>query len=115
AAGYRQFEPGGPARQLELPAGAPTLAPTSQRHPPPRETMVGGVIVDRGEDPGRQLVPRQVGEPEAWRSLELEFALEECLHVVQVSRSGVRGPVADRCPLDPTASWRHTSGFVDRI
>ena len=95
AAGYRQFEPGGPSRQLELPAGASTLGPTSQRHPAPRETMVCGVIVDRGEHSGSQSLPGQVGEPEAWLSLELEFALEEYLHVVQVS--GVRGPFADRC------------------
>src|SRR3954465_6684981 len=62
-------------RKLELPYPAAVLGAAPERDAAVRQRPAGQVVVDGGEDPGRERATAEARQPEAGRCVELELVL----------------------------------------
>ncbi len=76
-----ELQPGGVARQLELPQARSVLDAMPERHAMPREPEVGGVVVGGDEDAGSQALAAELGQDEPLSRSQLDLALERLLHL----------------------------------
>ena len=95
-AGLLELDPRRPARELQLPEPVPASTRCLKRDAVPGEHEIRGVVVGRGEAPGRKRLAAELRQDESLVGGELHLALELLLHpasVTRTSRSGTPRPL----------------------